>query len=244
MNLQLDVDSLAIDLVVASFDLLSCAIVRKESDQTIFTFKSFLINKIPTLLATLSASMYSSDRPEFCIGQALNHVDPAVFPSVSYGMMSDSRLQDVRQEFLFSCTLHSLLRAESIEGLLGEAPFTSPPKPASRYTKESLVEQCSSDSERIGQLIEELEKLDGNAGAISLTVTEVARNLCVNKDTMALKSICSSLSGKPRSLDVIMQFILPVNLLQPICQLLDEWRYEEDQGKSSLHEIEPPTNDE
>jgi mediator of RNA polymerase II transcription subunit 5 len=232
IDLQLDVESLAIDLVVATFDLLSCAIVRKESDQTIFTFKTFLINKIPTLLAKLSASMYSSDRPEFCIGQALNHVDPTVFPSVSYGMMSNSPLQDVRQEFLFSCTLHSLLRTESIEGLLGESPFTSPPKPASRYAKESLVEQCSSDSERIGQLIEQLEKLDGNAGAISLTVTEVVRNLCINKDTMALKSLCSSLSEKPQSLDVIMQFILPVNLLQPICQLLDEWRYEEDQGKS------------
>jgi mediator of RNA polymerase II transcription subunit 5 len=231
VDLQLDIDSLAVDLVVASFDLLACAIVRKESDHIVFALKSFLINKVPVLLTTLSASMFSSDRIEVCIGQALAHVDLAVFPTPSNGMMANSPLQDVRQEFLFSCTLHSLLRAESVKGLLEEDPLESPPNPSSRYIKENLIEQCSNDSERIVQLVEELEKLDGNAGVISLTVTEVIRNLCSNKDTMALKSICGSLSGKPRSLDVIMQFTAPVNLLQPVCQLLDTWRYEEDQGK-------------
>jgi mediator of RNA polymerase II transcription subunit 5 len=88
-------------------------------------------------------------------------------------MISESVLSDVRQQFLFSCVLHSLLRAESVEGLLGEQPFTPVPDPATRYVKETLVEECSSDSERIGQLIEELEKLDGNAGAISNTIAEV-----------------------------------------------------------------------
>jgi mediator of RNA polymerase II transcription subunit 5 len=48
---------------------------------------------------------------------------------------------------------------------------------------------------------------------------------------MSLKSICNALSGKPQLLDVTMQFTSPASVLQPLCTLLDAWRYEDDQGK-------------
>jgi mediator of RNA polymerase II transcription subunit 5 len=174
VNLQVDVETLAIDLVVGAFDILSSAVSRKENDQTIFALKSFLINKIPLLLTNLSATMYSSERPEYCLAQALSRVDNVVFPPPSFGMMSDNTLQDVRQEFLFSCTLHSILRSSSIEALLGEQPtFSQPPDPSARYIKETLMEQANSDPDKITQLIEQLDKLNGNAGAISWAIVEV-----------------------------------------------------------------------
>jgi mediator of RNA polymerase II transcription subunit 5 len=48
---------------------------------------------------------------------------------------------------------------------------------------------------------------------------------------MALKPICNALSRKPQSLDVMLQFTSPISILQPLCQLLDAWRYEDDQGE-------------
>ena len=138
-----------------------------------FTLKSFHTNKVPLLVSTLPTSMFAPLTPEFCISQAMNHVDPTVFPPPSYGMISESLLQDVRQEFLFSCVLHSLLPSENVESLLGEAPFTPPPSPERRYTKDGLVQQIVGDTDGLGQLVKQLETLDGNAGAIVAAVTEV-----------------------------------------------------------------------
>lgn len=48
---------------------------------------------------------------------------------------------------------------------------------------------------------------------------------------MSLKSLCSQLVKKPCSLDVMLLFDKPATFLQPICDLLDNWRYDEDQGE-------------
>lgn len=56
------------------------------------------------------------------------------------------------------------------------------------------------------------------------------RNMCTAKETVPLKSICTSLAQKPSSLDVMLLFVSPAAILQPITELLDAWRYEDDQG--------------
>jgi mediator of RNA polymerase II transcription subunit 5 len=48
---------------------------------------------------------------------------------------------------------------------------------------------------------------------------------------MSLKSLCSQLARKPSSLDVMLLFDKPTSILQPICELLDNWRYDDDQGE-------------
>jgi mediator of RNA polymerase II transcription subunit 5 len=173
---QTDFESLSMDLMVAAFDVLSCAVARKEPAETVFALKSFLINKLPVLLTSpsLLGPMYPIERAEYCIQQALTRVDNVMFPPPSFGMISENALQDVRQEFLFSCAMHQMLRPESIEPLLGEAPLSQPPDPRRRYVKEDLMNQCMVDDTRISQLIDELDKLNGNAGAIAFTVAEVS----------------------------------------------------------------------
>jgi mediator of RNA polymerase II transcription subunit 5 len=91
--------------------------------------------------------------------------------------MSDSVLQDVRQGFIYGCTLHDLLPTESVDRLLGEQPFTPPPSHESRYHKDNLVQRCDTEPGKVVQLIGELEKLDGNATAIVGGVTEVQTEL-------------------------------------------------------------------
>lgn len=61
---------------------------------------------------------------------------------------------------------------------------------------------------------------------------QVIGNLCASKETMSLQRLCNALSRKPRSMDVMLQFTSPISILQPLCNLLDGWRYEEDQGVS------------
>jgi len=170
-----DFESLSIDLIVGSFDVLACAVTRKESNDNIFALKSFLINKVPVLISSNSilGPLYPVERAEFIIQQALSRIDNSIFPSPSFGMMAENVLQDVRQEFLFSCVLHHLLRAQNVEALLGEAPLEQAPDPQRRYVREDLINQCTVDSEKISQLIEELDKLSGNAGPICLAIAEV-----------------------------------------------------------------------
>jgi mediator of RNA polymerase II transcription subunit 5 len=45
---------------------------------------------------------------------------------------------------------------------------------------------------------------------------------------MSLKHWCSQLARKPQSLDILLLFNKPEIILQPLCELLDNWRYEED----------------
>jgi len=55
--------------------------------------------------------------------------------------------------------------------------------------------------------------------------------LCANKETMSLKALCSHLARKPLSLDVLLLFDKPGTILHLLCDLLDNWRYDEDQGE-------------
>ncbi|RYO94457.1 hypothetical protein DL766_001611 [Monosporascus sp. MC13-8B] len=177
---------------------------------------------------------YLHNRYQFCITEALSQVDTNAFPTLS-GMFDESNNNNsftdtVRQDFCFACCLHGLIPESSIEGLLGEITYQSLPS-AGKYVKEALVEECMADPERIQGLVGELDNMDGNVGAVCQALTEVIARLCCNKETMTLKLLCSQLAKKPLSLDVMLLFEKPITILHPLCELLDNWRYEEDQGE-------------
>ncbi|RDW73519.1 Med5-domain-containing protein [Coleophoma cylindrospora] len=231
---QGDIQSTMVDLILASFDILANAIYRKESSQTTTLLRSFLINKLPLLLSPLSSSLFPPLNAEYCITGALAHVDTNVFPTLAsmFDESSNSNFlsDSVRPDFCFACCLHGLIPESSIEALLGDIPMQSLPA-GGRYAKEDLVQQCLSDPERAEGLIDELEHMDGNVGAVSQAITEVIGRLCTNKETMTLKALCSKLAQKPSSLDTMLLFDKPVTILQPICEVLDNWRYDDDQGE-------------
>ncbi len=164
------------DLILAAFDILANATFRNEKAQSATILRSFLINKIPLLLATLSASLFPPLTSEYCITEALSHVDTTAFPTLS-SMFDESSVNNmfsdsVRQDFCFACCLHGLIAESSIGNLLGDVPMQSLPA-GGRYVKEDLVQQCLSDPERAEGLINELEQMDGNVGAVSQAITEV-----------------------------------------------------------------------
>ncbi|KAL4906427.1 mediator of RNA polymerase II transcription subunit 5 [Aspergillus multicolor] len=226
-------DVLTEEIITASFDVLSNAMYRNESARTMLLFRSFLVNKLPPFFAALMAVPMVTFPMEECISHALSRIDPNTFPSFSqmFSMQGNSALSDVRQEFLFSCASHKLIPESSIERLLGENPMQTLPVGGS-YVKDDLKAQISANHERAEQLIRDIESTEGNAGAIVGAITEVMHDLCMQKETMTLKNICNSLSRRPQSLDVMLLFRSPKQILQPLCALLDSWHWDEDQGES------------
>ena len=166
--------NMATALIIATFDHLSSAIHRNEPNHVMFSLKSFLINKLPLLLGPLQTSMFPMT-PGACISEALSHIDPTAYSAFSQSFDdmagASSALKDVRQAFLTSCALHGMIPADAVERLLGETPTQAPP--GIRHTKADLLKQCKDSIERVNALIEDLERLDGNGGAIAGAVTEV-----------------------------------------------------------------------
>ena len=65
-----------------------------------------------------------------------------------------------------------MLEEASIETLLGDIPMQNLPA-GGRYVKDDLVQQCLSDPQKAEDMIDELEHMDGNVGAVSQAITEV-----------------------------------------------------------------------
>lgn len=231
---QGDIQTTTIDLILASFDVLANAVFRNEGQKTGHLLRSYLINKLPLLLATLANSMFAPLTPQYCITEALAQVDTNAFPTLS-AMFDDTNNNNtftdtVRQDFCFACCLHCLIPESSIESLLGEITYQSLPQEG-RHVKEKLVARCIADPELIQELVREIDNMDGNVGAVCQALIEIIGRLCANKETMSLKLLCSQLAKRPLSLDVMLLFGKPVDILHPLCEVLDNWRYDEDQGE-------------
>jgi len=166
-----------VDIILAAFDILANAQSRKERAQSTTVLRSFVINKIPLLLSTLSSSLFPPLTAEYCITEALRQVDINVFPTDS-NMFDESSggnmfPDSVRTDFCFACCLHGLVEEANIIDVLGDEPLQSLPAEG-RYAKDDLVQQCLSDPERAERLIDDLQLMNGNAGAVSQAITEVS----------------------------------------------------------------------
>ncbi|CAP72901.1 uncharacterized protein PODANS_2_3320, partial [Podospora anserina S mat+] len=232
-----DVQQAAVQLILASFDVLANAVFRNEGAKAGHLLKSFVVNKVPLVLVSLAQSspLYTFN-PEICITEALGQVDTNIFPTFSgmFDMSSNtgSSFQDsVRQDFCFACQLHGLLSQAAIENLLGDITYQTLPDEG-RYVKDILVQSCLQDSDRTQKLIGELDNMNGNVGAAAQAVVEVIGSLCRNTETMALKQLCGQLASKPLSLDILLLFSPAQKILHPLRELIDHWGgYDEEQGE-------------
>ena len=220
--------SLAVDFLVAGFDVLTNALLRKEPDQSLLVIKSFICNKIPILLNIVSGYMAPPMTVETCIQMAFLSVTMDAIPPISAGSNEvRERLKLTRLEFLQACALYNLVSEDTISAILQEPPISLPR--VSKYTKENLLLQTTTNVARLEPLIDDLTGMAGNAGAIAGCIVDTINSFCVNKDTMSLKSACNMLIRKPSSLDIIMQYTLPTNLLLPLCAQLNGWTHDQDQ---------------
>ncbi|KAK4496449.1 hypothetical protein PRZ48_012429 [Zasmidium cellare] len=225
-----DVQMQISDLLVATFDCLTNAMLRKESRQDVRIIQSFLCNKVPHIIAMLSRSIAPPMTAESCIQMTLipgGHITMDPLPPITPGAneIRDS-LKGARLEFLQACALHGLVSEGAISSILQES--IALPR-VTKLNKDSLVAQCANNISRLENHIEDLDAFQGNAGAIANCIVETITNLCMSKDTMSLKSVCNWMIKKVSRIDIVMIFAQPGMLLLPLCTLLNDWIHDQEQ---------------
>lgn len=225
-----DPQSLVVDLLVASFDVLTNCMLTKESRQDVKIVRSFICNKLPILITMVASNMQPPLQSDECIQMALMpggmiSIDP--LPPLSTGAtdIRDS-LKTTRLEFLQACVLHGLLTEQTVAQILQES--VALPRVV-KLNKDSLAAQCTNNTSKLGEYVEELAGMQGNVGAIAGCIVDTVTNLCMSKDTMALKSVCDKLIRRIPYMDFVMQHTQPGMLLLPLCNLLNDWVHDQDQ---------------
>ncbi|KAA8894440.1 mediator complex, subunit Med5 [Sphaerosporella brunnea] len=235
-----DANTMVMDFITAVIDVISNALVRGEPPSTLFLLRSFLCNKVPLIINRISPSPMMSS---YAISQSFLRTDVTALmnlPTPQFDPLRNSSNSgtdalfgditiDLRQDFLFACALHGVIGEQDIQGILGELPLGA--MPSGRYNYREIQGQCAADPRRVDQLLEEIEGVEGNSGAVVRALYEIMKGMCVSRETMPLRNICSFLVRKPSSIDVMLLFFKPAEILEPLCDLLDTWRYEEDQGE-------------
>jgi len=226
-----DNQTAVVDLLTAAFDVLTNALLCKERTENLWVIRSFISNKIPTLLTMLASYLTPPMTMENCIQMAfMTGISIDVLPPISEGD-KDVRetLRRTRLEFLRACALHGLMSESLIEHILQEPPNSQPV--GTKYTKEGLVAQCVNNIGRLEPLLGELQGTRSNAAAVAECIVQVVNNLYLAKDTMSLKTICNILLKRISDLDILMQYTQPANLLLPLCTVLNDWTHDQDQAE-------------
>lgn len=149
---------------------------RNEGLKDAHLLRSFVVNKLPLLLCQLCHPEFSAASAEYCITEALNRVDTSVFPTASL-MFDESRnnnpyTESVREEFCAACALHGLIERDHVDRILGETSMSYDPS-LEKASRDKLVQDCLSDSGKIQNIISQLERVDGNVGAVAHAIVEV-----------------------------------------------------------------------
>ena len=224
-----DSQQMIISLIVASFDVLANALRRHKTEQNTLCYKSFVANKLPLLILSLSSNLYPPMTAERCINMALARLTTYVFPPISAdGVGVNEVLEESHTNFMQACFLHQLVSEPPAS--LRQHTSANPPR-RNRYTKDLLVSQCTSNVHRIEELVNELPRLQGNAGAISLALVETIHHFCSSKETMSLKTVCNAILRQLSLMDIILQYAHLETIITPLCTVLEEWTQDEDRSE-------------
>lgn len=165
------------ELVMAAFDVLTAAVISRTSADRTFIIRSFLANKLPSLMGLIAATSFVPIDHEVIVQQVLGRLDPSIYPSFSGGFGLDStsgaNASLSKTEFVLSCALYGFFSDSSIERILGETPMQmSLPRP--RLDRHTLVMECKGDLHKLGVLIEGTESMDGNSVVRVEALTDVS----------------------------------------------------------------------
>ena len=159
--------------------MLANAVFRDGGREDATLLRSFLINKVPLLLCQLFPPGFPTPSAEMCITNALQQVDPSLFPTAS-DMFDESRnnnpyTESVREEFCGACVLHGLVNKEHLETILGEMSMSYE---AEKKSKDKLVQDFLSHTTKSQDLLSDLERMDGNVAAACHALVEVCFDGC------------------------------------------------------------------
>ncbi|KAK4575185.1 hypothetical protein LTR86_001037 [Recurvomyces mirabilis] len=224
-----DNQSLTLQLIHAAFDVLTSHLVCGGQPHEVLLIRSFICNKLPVLLSML-ATFTSPGTIEVCIQNAFLAVAMDPIPPISAGSSeATDTLRRARLDFLHACIMHGVITEATVHAVV-QGASTAIPKVV-KYSKEGLLSQCTNNIGRLESLARELPSMHGNAAAISLCLVDLIGNLCANKDTMSLKSVCNTLVRRVSDIDIVLQHTQPAMLLLPLCTVLNDWVHDQDQSE-------------
>lgn len=208
------------ELLHASFDVL---VKANESSEDWYKTQcaTFLFNKLPSVLAyILQLATFESLPTEQLLINLWNGLDAS----------GDQHLVSTARRFLRICSFHHLISPSTVENVTGESAEVSSAK--GLLSRESLVEQVAINAARGPRLIDELHKNDGNAGIVSSAILNIMHRYCTSGETGHLKDMAVAFLRKPDALNVLIMFSEPSYVLSPVCRMLDDWSWEDNQGES------------
>jgi mediator of RNA polymerase II transcription subunit 5 len=217
--------SMFTDLVVASFDVLQRSHTRELNRQSLDRWCSFIVNKLPTLLSVISASSFGSFSTEDALKTGLQFVN-VDFPSPYL----TTNLSVVKTKFVQVCASYRLLPNLNVSMVVGTPEVDLSHSPA-LYSKDDLVSQMRSSQSKAAKLLKDMKSLDGNAANIAGAVVEVVHGYCQTKETVHLKELAAMMLRKPELIDILSVYVKPGYLLGPLCQLLDDWSWDDLHGE-------------
>lgn len=222
-----DTQAMIVGYLTACFDVLTNVFRRQESEQSIKVVRSFICNKIPTQLSIMAGSIAPAATLEAFIQLGFSTIMMDALPPISTGATEvRERLKETRKEFLQACILHGVMSESAATVILHDSPVTTK---GIKYTKDGLLAKYAGNVSGMEPLLDELDGMQGNAGAISACIVETIGSLCLNKDTISLKNLCNALIKRIPIVDIIMQYTDPVQLLSPLCTQLNTWTHDHDQ---------------
>lgn len=219
----------SMSLVLASFDVLNRPKSSLNKQQTQSNIVSFICNKLPLLLTSF-ATLMSAQTLENCISMALLSMNSGP------ALVDHDSIQQTKQSFIKACALHDLLTQATVTSLLPDFADAAP-KPTKLH-RANLVAQCTANPGKLDDLLTELDLLNGNAGAVAGCVVDIVNVLCSSRDVMSLKDVTAKLLRHIGRMDVVLQYAQPVEVIGPVCQLLNDWTLDQDQT-----EFQPPYED-
>lgn len=209
------------DLVIASFDVLQRSHSRERNRQSLDRWCSFVVNKLPALLSVISASSFGSFSTEDALRNGLQFVN-ADFSSPYLTI----NLSVVKAKFVQVCASYRLLPNSNVSIVVGTPELDLSHSPA-LYAKDDLVSQMKSNQSKATKFLKDMTNLDGNASNIAGAFVEVVHGYCHSKETHPLKELAVVILRKPELIDTISVYIQPTYFLGPLCQLLDEWTWDD-----------------
>jgi len=146
----------SIDMVLAGFDLLVLQANRGDAEDHAFAARSFIVNKLPLLLLSISSVAIIPPSMPLVLQQALGRVETTV---------------PQRTAFVTACAIHNLIAEDDIERIT--AIRVSSHQAGAQAHQATLSQQYKANPQVVDKFVAALELLDGNAAAYAETIVDV-----------------------------------------------------------------------
>lgn len=174
------------ELVTAALETLVCASNRGTTTEKIFIVRSFLVNKLPSLLSIASSLSYEPLNATFLLSEAFMRFDPSIYSVFAQGFAlnpgSSDLLAQSRKDLVLACSLHGFIPHAQVPQLLNadqSQTFSRPDK----VQKDNLLKSAYADASKISGILDGMESMDGNAGSYAEALGEVRVALCMLSDS-------------------------------------------------------------